>query len=152
MSLKNLIYIYFYPFHLLLHHLYIDLCHLNFSFHEHENSFMIDYYGAFVAWCGVILGILLYGIPKLRKLELKLLAILAVLCILPSDQCFNQFNKFWIYKIGSSPLMYVPNVFVIQFLLWHKEGFFRKYQPMLITTVIFGCLFLGLGHYFRFIW
>lgn len=113
---------------------------------------VVDIYGAILTWIGLGLSVILYYSKKLRDYHGPILATLSLLCLLPSDQCSNSFNQGWLFRIGASPLMFIPNIFVIQSVIWHQEGYFRKWQFPAIIFIIIGTAFLGLGHFFRFIW
>ncbi len=87
-----------------------------------------------------------------RKSARIVLLILALVLLLPNDDCDNPFNAWWIQSIGASPLMYLPNALAILF----GGAALRGIRPLTNILVIIGIcastLLLGLGHQAGIIW
>lgn len=80
------------------------------------------------------------------------LLMLALLTLIPNDNCSNPFNYWWIDIIGASPLMYVPNLFVAIFVVCGLLGVHTKGVTLLSFGACLGSLFLGIGHILKLIW
>jgi hypothetical protein len=108
-----------------------------------------------IAAVGLLTSILLAGIYVFTPWKLQALIgliVLGYLLLLPNDNCANQFNFWWIDKIGASPLMYVPNVYAAFFVVCGLLGVHPKGVVLLLLGICTASLLLGLGHQFRIIW
>lgn len=75
-----------------------------------------------------------------------------ILLLIPNDKCYNPFNYWWIDKIGSSPLTYLPTMFVILFGI---TGLYGENQKLIVTILFglcIGALFISFGHRIGFLW
>jgi hypothetical protein len=80
------------------------------------------------------------------------LVILAVIMLVPNDNCGNFFNQSWIKWIGASPLMFMPNSVVLLIGYCALHGI-RSRVSILLIAVINMCVFLlGLGHVTGVVW
>jgi hypothetical protein len=80
------------------------------------------------------------------------LVILAVVMLVPNDNCGNFFNQSWIKWIGASPLMFMPNSVVLLIGYYSLHGI-RPWVSILMIAVINLCVFLlGLGHVTGVVW
>jgi hypothetical protein len=108
-----------------------------------------------IAAAGVLTSTLLAGLYVFTSWKLPALIGLigmGYLLLIPNDNCANQFNFWWIAKIGASPLMYVPNVYAAFFVVCGLFGIHPKVAVFLLLGICTASLLLGLGHQFRIIW
>ena len=77
---------------------------------------------------------------------------LAVPLLIPNDACGNAFNRWWLAKVGASPLMFVPNLFAIVFATSALMGVHRRVNLLAVLAVGLSVGLLGLGHMWRLIW
>jgi len=89
--------------------------------------------------------------PK-SSIPLLIMLILALFALIPNDQCFNQFNYWYVRKIGMSPLTYLPIVINILLLSAAYMNKNRKALLMLMTLVSIGCLVISFGHRLKILW
>ena len=80
------------------------------------------------------------------------LVILAVVMLVPNDNCDNFFNQSWIQWIGASPLMFMPNSVVL--LIGHcaLHGIWPRVSILLIAAINICVFVLGLGHVTGVVW
>ncbi|CAG1015026.1 hypothetical protein ANAEL_05151 [Anaerolineales bacterium] len=104
---------------------------------------------------GLITSILLAGIYISGRIKPKIVAgllVMALLTLIPNDNCANPFNYWWIETIGASPLMYTPNVFAVIFATCGFYGVRPRSATALIICICVGSFMLGMGHRLRIIW
>jgi len=80
------------------------------------------------------------------------LMIVALLMLIPNDNCANPFNYWWIKTVGASPLMYVPNMYVALFVACGLCGIRPKAIGFVAVFICFSSLILGIGHQLGIIW
>src|SRR5262249_35309681 len=80
------------------------------------------------------------------------LLVLGLLLIIPNDQCVNVFNNIWTKNVGASPLMYVPNMFIIIHGAASLVGIRRRIQRACSGVLSMAALALGIGHMTRVVW
>jgi len=108
-----------------------------------------------IAMVGLITSTILatvYTFSRHKGYAIIALLILALLALVPNDNCANPFNFWWIDTIGASPLMYVPNLYAAIFVACGLLGINPKSTILLTFGTCVGTLLLGLGHMFRIIW
>jgi hypothetical protein len=94
----------------------------------------------------------LYIFGRMKTPAVIGLLVMALLTLIPNDNCANPFNYWWIEKIGASPLMYTPNLYAALFVTSGLYGIRPKVALFLTVCICVGSLLLGLGHQFRIIW
>jgi len=87
-----------------------------------------------------------------RAAAVFLLVALALLLLLPNDDCHNPFNAWWIEHLGASPLMYVPNVIAIILAVDVFRGKGSRFHLWMLVGICVATLLLGLGHRTKIIW
>ncbi len=80
------------------------------------------------------------------------LVILAIIMLVPNDNCPNDFNLPWMKLIGASPLMFMPNSVVLLIGYLGLHGIWPRVGILLMAGINAGVLLLGLGHLRRLIW
>ncbi len=80
------------------------------------------------------------------------LVILAVIMLVPNDNCPNDFNLPWIQWIGASPLMFMPNSVVLLIGYCGLHGIWPRVSIVLMAGINICVLLLGLGHLTRLVW
>ncbi len=108
-----------------------------------------------VAAFGFVTSVVLAGVYIFTRLKTPAgigLAIMALLILIPNDNCSNPFNYWWIDTIGASPLMYTPNLYAVLFVTCGLHGIHPKIAAFLAMGVCIGSLILGFGHRLRIIW
>jgi hypothetical protein len=100
--------------------------------------------------CIVFAGIYLYS--PMKHLAVMGLMMIALLLLIPNDNCANPFNYWWIKTIGASPLMYVPNMYAAIFVVGGLNNVHPKGVAVLTLGVCVGSLLLGAGHQLGIIW
>lgn len=80
------------------------------------------------------------------------LVILAIIMLVPNDNCPNDFNLPWMQWIGASPLMFMPNSVVLLIGYCGLNGIWPRVSILLIAGINVCVLLLGLGHLTRIIW
>ena len=108
-----------------------------------------------IAVTGFIASITLAGIYVFSKTKLPAmigLMIMALLTLIPNDNCANPFNYWWIETVGASPLMYVPNLYVALFVACGLYGIHPKGVAILTMSICLASLMLGMGHQLGIIW
>lgn len=80
------------------------------------------------------------------------LVILAVVMLVPNDNCANFFNQSWIKWIGASPLMFMPNSVVLLIGYSALYGIWPRLSMLLIAAINISVLLLGLGHVTGIVW
>ncbi|MBI3150667.1 MAG: hypothetical protein HYZ21_00895 [Chloroflexi bacterium] len=93
-----------------------------------------------------------YSFTRLKNPAVIGLAIMALLTLIPNDNCSNPFNYWWIEKIGASPLMYTPNLYAVLFVTSGLYGIHPKGTAFLTICICLGSLLLGVGHQIGFLW
>ena len=100
--------------------------------------------------CAALAGFYIFSRAKLPAVIG--LMFLALLMLVPNDNCSNPFNYWWINTVGASPLMYVPNLYAALFVICGLYGAHPKTAIFLTMGICLASLLLGLGHQFRIIW
>jgi hypothetical protein len=98
----------------------------------------------------IILGFIYF--KDNQKLAITILLIIGILALFPNDGCNNQFNYWYVKRIGFSPLTYVPVVLNILFV---SSAYFGKNKNILILLsvgVSIGSLIISFGHRFHLLW
>jgi len=80
------------------------------------------------------------------------LVILAVIMLVPNDNCGNDFNLPWLQWLGASPLMFMPNSVVLLIGYCSLHGIWPRVSILLMTGINVCVLLLGLGHLTKIIW
>jgi len=80
------------------------------------------------------------------------LVILAIIMLVPNDNCPNDFNLPWMQWIGASPLMFMPNSVVLLIGYCGLNGIWPRVGILLMAGINVCVLLLGLGHLTRIIW
>jgi hypothetical protein len=80
------------------------------------------------------------------------LVILAIIMLVPNDNCPNDFNLPWMQWIGASPLMFMPNSVVLLIGYLGLHGIWPRVGILLMAGINVSVLLLGLGHLTRLIW
>ena len=80
------------------------------------------------------------------------LVILAIIMLVPNDNCPNDFNLPWMQWIGASPLMFMPNSVVLLIGYLGLHGIWPRIGILLMAGINVSVLLLGLGHLTRLIW
>ena len=80
------------------------------------------------------------------------LVILAIIMLVPNDNCPNDFNLPWMQWIGASPLMFMPNSVVLLIGYCGLHGIWPRVGILLMAVINVCVLLLGLGHLTRIIW
>jgi hypothetical protein len=80
------------------------------------------------------------------------LFVLDLLLLIPNDACWNPFNEWWIARLGGSPLMFVPNLYVSLFAVAALRGVRPRLNVAAVAAACLGVTLLGLGHMTRLIW
>ena len=80
------------------------------------------------------------------------LVILAIIMLVPNDNCPNDFNLPWMQWIGASPLMFMPNSVVLLIGYCGLHGIWPRVGILLMAGINVCVLLLGLGHLTRIIW
>lgn len=80
------------------------------------------------------------------------LMLMALMVLIPNDNCANPFNYWWIETIGASPLMYVPNLYAALFVACGLYGIHPKGVGILTIGICLGSFLLGIGHQLGIIW
>ena len=104
---------------------------------------------------GFIIAIALastYFFSQMKLTAVIGLMIMAVLMLIPNDNCANPFNYWWIEKVGASPLMYVPNLYAALFVACGLHGIHPKGVTVLAMCICVSSLLLGIGHQLGIIW
>ena len=87
-----------------------------------------------------------------RRAAIAGMALLAVVLLLPNDNCDNAFNRPWLRLIGASPLMFAPASMGLVVAACGLCQLWRRTSLLLLLGICLGTLSLGLGHITRFIW
>ncbi|MFB0555984.1 MAG: hypothetical protein ACETWQ_21980 [Phycisphaerae bacterium] len=80
------------------------------------------------------------------------LVILAIIMLVPNDNCSNDFNLPWMQWVGASPLMFMPNSVALLIGYLGLHGIWPRVGILLMAGINVGVLLLGLGHLTRLIW
>lgn len=80
------------------------------------------------------------------------LVILAIIMLVPNDNCPNDFNLPWMQWVGASPLMFMPNSVVLLIGYCGLHGIWPRVGIPLMAGINVCVLLLGLGHLTRIIW
>ena len=94
----------------------------------------------------------IYIFSRMKTTAVVGLLVMAVLTLIPNDNCYNPFNYWWIEKIGASPLMYAPNLYATLFVTSALHGIRPKSAALLTLGICIGSLILGIGHRLGIIW
>ena len=108
-----------------------------------------------IAAVGFITCVVLAGIYTCSSNKLPAiigLMILALLMLIPNDNCANPFNYWWIKTMGASPLMYVPNIYMILFIACGLCGIRPKAVALITISICLSSLMLGMGHRLGILW
>lgn len=87
-----------------------------------------------------------------RRAALVGMAVLAVLLLVPNDNCDNDFNQPWIRTLGASPLMFAPASVGLVVAVCGLCGLWRRTSLLVVLGVCGGTLLVGVGHITRVIW
>lgn len=87
-----------------------------------------------------------------RDAALLGLMVLALLVLVPNDDCANPFNETWIALVGASPLMFLPNVYASLFGVAALLGVKPRLSALALAGTCVAVTLLGLGHMTRVIW
>ena len=98
-----------------------------------------------------IIGWIYFGLKK-KSLATMLLLIIGFAALIPNDGCNNQFNYWYVKRIGLSPLMYVPVVMNILLVTTAYFGKNKKLLTFLVFSVCIGCLIISFGHRLKVLW
>jgi hypothetical protein len=93
----------------------------------------------------------IYFIGK-KDIAIFILLCLCFLIIIPNNRCFNPFNHWWLDKIGASPLVYLPTMIVILFVVSGLNGLNKYLSTTSVGMLIIASLFISLSHITRFLW
>ena len=88
----------------------------------------------------------------LRRAAVVGVVTLAVLLLIPNDNCANAFNRHWVGLIGASPLMFAPASGGLLVAVCGLCGLWPRTSLMIVLMVCFGTLLVGIGHMSRVIW
>jgi len=80
------------------------------------------------------------------------LVVLAVVMLVPNDNCANFFNQTWIEWIGASPLIFMPNSVVLLIGYCALYGIFPRLSMLLIAAIDVCVILLGLVHVTGIVW
>lgn len=100
--------------------------------------------------CAVFASIYLFS--PMKVLAVTGLLVVALVLLVPNDNCANPFNYWWIETIGASSLMYVPNMYAALFVSCGLFGIHSRSAGFVITSICIGSLILGMGHQLGIIW
>lgn len=132
----------FYPFH-----------PNTLSILPYQDSIMkTNYVLAVAGFTACILLASLYTMSQMKLPAMTGLMLVALILLVPNDNCSNPFNYWWIDTIGASPLMYVPNMYAALFAVCGLNGIHPKVVSLILPGVCVASLALGLGHQFGIIW
>ena len=98
----------------------------------------------------ILLSFLYY--KKYAKGAIVSLLIIGFIGLIPNDGCNNQFNYWYVKRIGFSPLTYVPVVLNILFV---TASYFGKNKNILLLfafAVCIGSLIISFGHRLDILW
>lgn len=114
----------------------------------------IDVVGFIITWIGFLGGLVAAWLVTRgrRQNAMIVVGIIGWLCLIPADHCFNEFNYAWLARLGASPLMFLPNLFATGSVVAGLQGHRASLQILVLVMLSLGALFLGMGHYLRFIW
>ena len=79
------------------------------------------------------------------------MAVLAILVLIPNDNCENAFNRPWIGAIGASPLMFAPASVGLLVAACGLCKLWRRTSLAIVLTICLVTLLVGLGHMTRVI-
>ena len=96
------------------------------------------------------LSVLYY--KKQYSKSILLLLIVGFIALLPNDACNNQFNYWYVKRIGYSPLTYVPVVMNILFVTASYLGKNKNVLLLLSLGVCIGSLIISFGHRLDILW
>ena len=100
--------------------------------------------------CAVLASIYLFS--PMKVLAIIGLLTVALLLLIPNDNCANPFTYWWIETIGASSLMYVPNMYAALFVACGLNGIHSRSARFVTTCICVGSLILGMGHQLGIIW
>jgi hypothetical protein len=80
------------------------------------------------------------------------LFVLDLLLLVPNDACANPFNVWWIARIGASPLMFVPNLYMSLFGAGVLLRVHPRWNLFCLVAACAGVALLGLGHSTHVLW
>lgn len=100
--------------------------------------------------CTVLASIYVFG--GMKPLALMDLLTMALIILIPNDNCANPFNYWWIGTIGASPLMYVPNLYAALFVTCGLYGIHPRGVTIVTIGICLASLLLGIGHQLGIIW
>lgn len=102
-----------------------------------------------IAIAGVLFTIVLAVAYRAGHSVLAITAIpaLALLLLVPNDDCPNMFNLWWIRLLGASPLMYIPNLWALQLGACGLCGIHTRLNTLFVGCVCVATLALGIGHH-----
>ena len=99
----------------------------------------------------ILLLAALYAFRR-RSQAVSGLVILAVIMLVPNDNCGNFFNLPWIRRIGVSPLMFMPNSVVLLIGYCALHGIWPRVSILLIAAINMCVFTLGMGHVTGIVW
>jgi hypothetical protein len=117
-----------------------------------DSVMKINYAVAITGLIGCTAFAILYFSVGTKPLALIGLLLIALITLIPNDNCANPFNYWWIETIGASPLMYVPNMYAALFVGCGLYGVHAKGAGFIATCICLGSLLLGIGHQLGIIW
>ena len=118
---------------------------------DHLHLLKYNYFLTAISLVVILILAVLYAFGR-RSQAVTGLVILAVVMLVPNDNCGNFFNQSWIQWIGASPLMFMPNSVVL--LIGHcaLHGIWPRVSILLIAAINTCVFMLGLGHVTGIVW
>ncbi len=87
-----------------------------------------------------------------RRVSSIALVYLAILLLLPNDDCANPFNEWWIEHVGASPLMYIPNMIAVILASSALRGVRPRLSLWSLAGVCVATFLLGMSHRTGIVW
>lgn len=117
-----------------------------------DSVMKINYAVAITGLIGCTAFAILYFSVGKKPLALIGLLLIALITLIPNDNCANPFNYWWIKTVGASPLMYVPNMYAALFVACGLYGVHPRSAGFITACICVGSLLLGVGHQLGIIW
>jgi hypothetical protein len=81
-----------------------------------------------------------------RRVAVVALSALALVLLVPNDNCVNPFNRPWLRALGASPLMFSANSVALAIAVCGLCQLERATSFGIVATICLATLLLGLGH------